>query len=41
MLASLPGLADLSMTTNGILLEQYAPELASAGLKRLEVSWIL
>jgi len=38
MLASLRGLADLSMTTNGILLEQYAPELAAAGLKRLNVS---
>ena len=38
MLASLPGIEDLSMTTNGTLLAQYAPELAAAGLKRLNIS---
>jgi cyclic pyranopterin phosphate synthase len=38
MLASLPGLKDLSMTTNGMLLKQYAPRLAAAGLKRLNIS---
>lgn len=38
MLAAIPGIDDLSMTTNGILLREYAAELKSAGLKRLNVS---
>ena len=38
MLASLPGLEDLSITTNGMLLKQYASQLAAAGLKRLNIS---
>jgi GTP 3',8-cyclase len=38
MLASLPGLKDLSMTTNGLLLRQYASSVAAAGLKRLNIS---
>ena len=32
------GIEDLSMTTNGVLLEQYARELADAGLDRVNVS---
>ena len=37
-LAALPGLADLSLTTNGVLLEAQAEELAGAGLRRINVS---
>ncbi len=32
------GIEDLSMTTNGLLLEKYAEELAAAGLNRVNVS---
>jgi GTP 3',8-cyclase len=32
------GIQDLSLTTNGILLEQYAEELAGAGLDRVNIS---
>ncbi|MCX8195568.1 MAG: GTP 3',8-cyclase MoaA [Acidilobaceae archaeon] len=35
--SSAPG-ADVSMTTNGLLLERYANELAEAGLRRVNVS---
>jgi cyclic pyranopterin phosphate synthase len=38
MLASVEGLEDLSLTTNGYLLERDADALASAGLRRLNVS---
>ena len=38
MLAPLQGLEDLSMTTNGLLLAQFAPSLAEAGLQRVNVS---
>lgn len=38
MLAAVPGIDDLAMTTNGILLERYAADLKAAGLKRLNVS---
>jgi cyclic pyranopterin phosphate synthase len=38
MLARLPGLRDLSLTTNGYLLERDARALADAGMKRLNVS---
>jgi len=38
MLARIPGIDDLAMTTNGTLLAQYAAELAQAGLKRVNVS---
>jgi len=38
MLAQIEGLEDLSMTTNGILLEEFAQPLAEAGLKRVNVS---
>jgi cyclic pyranopterin phosphate synthase len=37
-LARLPGLQDLTLTTNGALLEAQAPALASAGLVRINVS---
>lgn len=38
MLASIPGLDDLSMTTNALLLGEYAADLKAAGLKRLNIS---
>jgi len=38
MLAKIRGIEDLSMTTNGMLLEQYAVDLAGAGLHRLNIS---
>jgi len=38
MIASLPEITDLSMTTNGVLLERYAKELKDAGLHRVNVS---
>ncbi len=37
-LAGIPGVDDLSMTTNGMLLEQCADRLRQAGLQRLNVS---
>jgi cyclic pyranopterin phosphate synthase len=37
-LAQIPGIADLAMTTNGILLPQLAPALRRAGLQRLNIS---
>ncbi|MBM4002279.1 MAG: GTP 3',8-cyclase MoaA [Planctomycetes bacterium] len=37
-LASLPGLTDLALTTNGILLADQAPALKAAGLRRLNIS---
>jgi len=38
MLADIPGIDDISLTTNGILLGQMVEELAEAGLKRLNIS---
>jgi len=38
MIAAIPGVKDLSMTTNGILLEKYALPLAEAGLNRVNIS---
>jgi len=38
MLAQIEGLEDLSMTTNGILLHKFAPELKIAGLNRVNIS---
>ena len=38
MLAAVPGLEDLSLTTNGYLLERDADALVAAGLKRVNVS---
>jgi GTP 3',8-cyclase len=37
-LAAIPGVQDLAMTTNGILLADQAAALRRAGLKRLNVS---
>jgi cyclic pyranopterin phosphate synthase len=37
-LVAIPGIEDLGLTTNGILLEQQAEELHRAGLRRLNVS---
>ena len=37
-LARIPGIDDLAMTTNGILLSRYAADLAEAGLHRVNVS---
>ena len=38
MIASIPGIEDYSMTTNGVLLEQFAVPLKEAGLHRINVS---
>ncbi|MFO8101108.1 MAG: GTP 3',8-cyclase MoaA [Dehalococcoidia bacterium] len=38
MLAGVPGLDDISITTNGMLLKKYAAKLAHAGLQRVNVS---
>jgi GTP 3',8-cyclase len=38
LLADLPGVKDLSLTTNGVLLDRFAAPLVEAGLKRLNVS---
>lgn len=37
-IAAVPGIADLAMTTNGILLSKLAKPLAGAGLRRINVS---
>ena len=37
-LAAIPGLRDLALTTNGVLLERLAAPLAAAGLRRVTVS---
>ena len=36
--AAVPGIKDLAMTTNGILLSRYASDLKKAGLKRINIS---
>lgn len=38
MIASIPGIEDLSMTTNGVLLDKFAVSLKEAGLQRVNVS---
>lgn len=38
MISALPGITDLSMTTNGILLPRYAAALRQAGLQRVNIS---
>ena len=38
MLAPIPGVNDLSLTTNGVLLDRYAGPLVEAGLRRVNVS---
>ena len=37
-LCALKGIEDISLTTNGILLEKYADDLARAGLNRINIS---
>jgi len=37
-LAKTPGIKDLSMTTNGVLLKDFAQSLKKAGLKRINIS---
>ncbi len=37
-LSSLPGIDDVALTTNGVLLAKYATELRAAGLQRVTVS---
>ncbi|MDR3577738.1 MAG: GTP 3',8-cyclase MoaA [Anaerolineaceae bacterium] len=38
MISAIPGIDDISLTTNGLLLEKYAGPLAEAGLKRVNIS---
>lgn len=38
MLSAIKGIQDFAMTTNGILLSEYAPVLAKAGLHRINIS---
>ena len=38
MIRDIPGIRDLGMTTNGILLSRYAIELRKAGLDRVNIS---
>ncbi len=38
MIAAVDGVKDLAITTNGVLLDKYAHELADAGLKRVNIS---
>ena len=38
MLAATPGVRDLSLTTNGVLLDRFAGPLVAAGLRRVNVS---
>ena len=38
MISEIEGVQDFSMTTNGVLLENYATELAESGLHRVNVS---
>lgn len=38
MVAAIPGIDDLSMTTNGTLLARHATDLATAGLHRVNIS---
>lgn len=37
-LAATPGIRDISMTTNGIFLGQYAADLKAAGMRRINIS---
>ena len=37
-LTEIPGIEDIALTTNGVLLAKYAAELKAAGLKRITVS---
>lgn len=37
-IASVPGIADIALSTNGLLLEEQLPDLAAAGLRRINLS---
>ena len=37
-ISEIKGITDIAMTTNGILLEEYAPALKAAGLGRVNIS---
>ena len=37
-IAQIPGINDLSLTTNAVLLKEFAPGLAKAGLQRINIS---
>lgn len=37
-ISQIPGIADLSMTTNAVLLQGFVPDLKKAGLKRINIS---
>ena len=37
-IAAVPAIKDLGLTTNGVLLSRYAPELWDAGLRRINIS---
>jgi cyclic pyranopterin phosphate synthase len=38
MISAVPGIEDISLTTNGVLLEEMAADLRDAGLRRINVS---
>jgi cyclic pyranopterin phosphate synthase len=38
MISAVEGIRDISMTTNGVLLDKYAGELVEAGLQRINIS---
>lgn len=38
LLSDIPGIDEIAMTTNGILLDQFAVQLAKAGLRRVNIS---
>lgn len=38
MISDIDGIDDLAMTTNGVLLERYARQLVTAGMKRVNIS---
>ncbi len=38
MISEVPGVKDIAMTTNGVLLDRFAHDLARAGLKRVNIS---
>src|SRR5271166_2602293 len=37
-IAAVPGIADIALSTNALLLEEQLPELIAAGLRRINVS---
>ena len=38
MIASVPGIEDLALSTNGVLLDRFADDLRAAGLQRINIS---